>query len=50
MRKQYKKPEITQVKLAMDEAILTACKTTASAAGKKNKTCGHKACKKTLGS
>ncbi|UCC38714.1 MAG: hypothetical protein JSV96_12930 [Candidatus Aminicenantes bacterium] len=49
-KKQYKKPEITQVKLEMDEAVFTPCKQTAVTVGKKNKNCGASACKKVLGS
>ena len=50
-RKPYQRPQVTQVKLEMEEAVLQACKATASdASGKKNKVCGHPGCKSTLGS
>ena len=49
-RKIYRKPEITQVKLTVEEAVLQACKTSASQASKKNKVCSNKGCRGTLGS
>jgi hypothetical protein len=49
-RKTYKKPEIIQVKLTVEEAVLLACKTSASEASKNNKVCSHMGCKGTLGS
>ena len=50
-RRTYQKPQITRVRLEMEEAVLQACKATASdAAGKGNKVCGHPGCKHTLGS
>jgi hypothetical protein len=49
-RKPYKKPEIVQVKLTVEEAVLQACKTRTSEASGKNKRCGHAQCKRTLGS
>ncbi len=49
-RKPYKKPEITQVRLTVEEAVLAACKTRTSEPSGKNKTCGHNQCKGTLGS
>ncbi len=52
-RKTYKKPQINQVKLAIEEAVLQACKASyGDTAGKStgNKFCGNKACKDTFGS
>ena len=49
-RKTYRKPEILQVKLTVDEAVLQACKTSATEPSGKNKMCGHAQCKRTLGS
>jgi hypothetical protein len=51
MRKQYKKPEISHVSLAMDEVVLAGCKMSqGDPAGKGNKYCGHGQCKKYMGS
>jgi hypothetical protein len=47
-KKTYKKPEVTQVKLEIGEAVLAACKTTAvDPTGKASgsKSCGHTGCK-----
>lgn len=44
-RKTYQKPEILQVKLTVEEAVLQACKTNASQAGAKNKDCDHPKCR-----
>jgi hypothetical protein len=49
-RKTYKKPEIIQVKLTVEEAVLQACKTTSSEPSSRNKRCGHPQCRTTLGS
>lgn len=52
-RKTYKKPQINQVKLVIEEAVLQACKTSyGDTAGKSasGKFCGNKACKDTFGS
>jgi len=50
IRKQYKKPQVSQVKLEIGEAVLAACKT-ASGPGGKNNGCNIGArCKKTTGS
>jgi hypothetical protein len=49
-RKTYKKPEIIQVKLTVEEAVLAACKTMTSEPSGKNKRCGHPQCSTTLGS
>jgi len=52
-RKTYRKPQINQVKLVIEEAVLQACKTsygdTAGKAGA-GKFCGNSACKGTFGS
>ena len=50
-RKPYCKPQVRQVPLHIEEAVLQACKTTAyDTAGKSNQYCGHSGCKKTYGS
>jgi hypothetical protein len=52
-RKTYKKPQINQVKLVIEEAVLQFCKTSyGDTAGKfsAGKFCGNKACKETIGS
>ena len=33
-RKQYKKPQVSQIKLETEEAVLTACKTETTGGGK----------------
>ncbi|MGD2124954.1 MAG: hypothetical protein PVG99_02670 [Desulfobacteraceae bacterium] len=51
VRKTYEKPQLTQVKLQMEEAVLQACKTSdGDLAGKSTKWCGHEGCKITFGS
>ena len=50
-RKNYKKPQINQVNLVIEEAVLQACKTSAGdAAGKKGSGCSTAQCQFTLGS
>jgi len=50
-RKHYKKPEIKQVKLVIDEAVLTNCKTAAGdTSGKKGAGCNVAQCRTTQGS
>ena len=50
-RKNYKKPQINQVNLVIEEAVLQACKTSAGdAAGKKGAGCSVPQCQLTLGS
>ena len=50
-RKAYAKPQITRVKLELNEAVLQACKANpADSAGKNKFTCASKACKSTFGS
>jgi len=45
-KKAYKKPEVTEVKLEIGEAVLQACKANPTdPAGKGNKDCGHNGCK-----
>jgi hypothetical protein len=44
-RKSYRKPEIQQVRLVVEEAVLQACKTDASQAAGKNKNCDHPQCR-----
>lgn len=44
VRKYYKKPQVYQVKLEIDEAVLTGCKVAAGNPGKTNKHCNHAAC------
>jgi len=44
-RKQYKKPQITQIKLEIKEAVLAACKSFAGdTAGKNTKGCNTSSC------
>jgi hypothetical protein len=43
-RKTYKKPQINQVKLVVDEAILAGCKVTAGNPGEIAKHCTFKDC------
>ena len=50
-RKNYKKPQINQVNLVIEEAVLQACKTSAGdAAGKNTKGCATASCQLTQGS
>lgn len=50
-RKYYKKPEIKQVKLVIDEAVLSGCKTTVGdTSGKKNVSCNIAQCRLTQAS
>jgi hypothetical protein len=52
-RKTYKKPQINQVKLVIEEAVLQACKASyGDTAGKSasGKFCGANACKLSYGS
>jgi len=50
-RKTYQKPEIVQVRLELEEAVLLSCKASpGDSAGKSAKWCGHASCKKTYGS
>jgi len=50
-RKPYTKPQITRVKLHIEEAVLQPCKgSQGDPAGKNNKWCGHPGCKTTFGS
>lgn len=47
-RKQYKKPQVSQVKLEIEEAVLTACKVLANdpgQSGKQQPICSFTACK-----
>ncbi len=44
-RKTYKKPQINQVKLVIEEAVLQACKVSTELA-KKTKACDHPGCKR----
>jgi len=47
-RKNYKKPQINQVNLIIEEAVLAACKTGPGAAGKGAKNCDNTACKSSV--
>jgi hypothetical protein len=45
-KKAYKKPEVTQVKLEIGEAVLAACKGfDADTSGRPSKSCAHSGCK-----
>lgn len=43
-RKPYKPPKIRKVALVAEEAVLLACKTSASVPGQVNKDCSHQKC------
>ncbi len=47
-RKNYKKPQINQVNLIIEEAVLQACKTGPGAAGQGIRNCDFAACKKSI--
>ncbi len=47
-RKNYKKPQIDQVNLVIEEAVLAACKTGPGATGRSLRNCDHAACKKSI--
>jgi len=47
-RKNYKKPQINQVNLVIEEAVLQACKTGAGATGAGAKSCDHPTCAKSV--
>lgn len=47
-RKKYKKPQINQVSLIIEEAVLAACKTGAGQPGTGVQTCDHAGCKKSV--
>jgi len=47
-RKNYQKPQINQVNLIIEEAVLQACKTGPLAAGKLLDNCDHAGCKKSI--
>ena len=47
-RKCYIKPQINQVMLKIEEAVLAGCKTGAGAPGVTNKTCDHSQCKRSI--
>ncbi len=49
-RKNYKKPQINQVNLAIEEAVLAACKTGPGQPGALTRNCDHGSCKRTHGS
>jgi hypothetical protein len=46
-RKYYKKPQVSQVKLEIKEAVLTNCKLSEFAVGTGKKTCSTNPCKYT---
>ena len=43
-RKPYKKPQINQVKLVIEEAVLAGCKVTPPEKAEINKNCTHQNC------
>ncbi len=45
-KKSYKKPEVKQVKLVSEEAVLSACKTEAGLDGRDARDCDTAPCKK----
>ncbi len=47
-KKRYQKPEVKQVKLVPEEAVLNACKLDQGLVGQSNRTCDHGACKKSV--
>ncbi len=44
-RKNYQKPQINQVNLIIEEAVLQACKTGAGQVGRGGKTCDKNPCR-----
>ncbi len=51
IRAHYKKPKLNRIKLEIEEAVLTFCKTVqGDPSGVGNKYCGHNQCKATFGS
>ncbi len=44
-RKNYQKPQISQVNLIIEEAVLQACKTGAGQSGRGTKTCDQNPCR-----
>lgn len=50
-RKTYKKPQVNEVKVVIEEAVLQGCKTApGDVMGKAPRGCQHPACKITFGS
>jgi hypothetical protein len=47
-RKNYKKPQINQVNLIIEEAVLQACKTGPGQSGKSGNNCDFSGCKKSV--
>ena len=47
-RKNYKKPQINQVNLVIEEAVLQACKTGPAASGALGRDCDFSGCKKSI--
>ena len=47
-RRNYKKPQIDQVNLVIEEAVLQACKTGAGASGFGTKNCDHPTCARSV--
>jgi hypothetical protein len=47
-RKQYKRPQINQVNLEIEEAVLANCKLDVGQPGLGGRTCDHGACKKDI--
>ena len=47
-RKNYKKPQINQVDMIIEEAVLAACKTGPGATGQNLRNCDHAGCKKSI--
>lgn len=50
IRKKYTKPQITQIKLEVEEAFLIGCKVAPGTPGKNQRGCGFAACKRSFGS
>lgn len=48
VRKPYQKPNLNRVKLVINEAVLSGCKTGPGASGAGNQTCDFAACKKSV--
>ncbi len=48
VRKYYQKPNVNRVKLVINEAVLTGCKTGAGAPGQAGQNCDFAACKKSV--
>jgi hypothetical protein len=49
-KRPWQRPQIKQVKLTINEAVLSVCKVTSAGVGRTSRTCGVNGCRTTLGS